>query len=562
MKTTSMSRSKHGKPYNCVWELTLACNLRCKHCGSRAGQARDDELNKDQCLDVVDQLAELGCELITLSGGEPTLRDDWDQIGRAIADKDILVNMVTNGVYKNGCSAENIGKRALDAGLCNLAVSIDGPEAIHDFIRGKGTFSNALNSIECFAEVGLPVSVLTTVNRLNLDLLEDVRRIAIDAGAWQWRLQLAKPMGNMHDNRELIIQPADLLTLLPTLAVLKRAGEIHLAIGDSIGYYGRTDKVLRGRGWRGRKESWQGCQAGMQAIGIEADGSIKGCLSLQAKFDGVDPFVEGNVKTSSLADIWNQPDAFAYNRDFDPDSLTGDCRSCKRSNICRGGAKCVAAAFCGHLGEDPYCYYRLLSKRREAALHKFVPPARTAAAALLISLGSMGCDDPEPTDPTNASDVRVSGDASDLSIDFLNVDVGDIGDEDPVSLLEYGVGPYPSRDVGDDETSAVLDIGSEADTHDVSQHDANDISETDANDGGNPDSASDAVDAPDGPDASDMEADAIDCMVEYASCLEDYGSGPPPEVQEQCCAPCEELPPGACYMDYGDPPPPWCCPSE
>ena len=72
------------KPSYCVWELTLACNQRCGHCGSRAGTPRPDELNTEECLQVVQSLAKLGCEVITLSGGEPTLRSDWYAIAREI----------------------------------------------------------------------------------------------------------------------------------------------------------------------------------------------------------------------------------------------------------------------------------------------------------------------------------------------------------------------------------------------------------------------------------------------------------------------------------------------
>ena len=57
------------RPLYCVWELTLACNLRCGHCGSSAGRARADELTTAEALDAVRQLAELDCRLITLSGG-------------------------------------------------------------------------------------------------------------------------------------------------------------------------------------------------------------------------------------------------------------------------------------------------------------------------------------------------------------------------------------------------------------------------------------------------------------------------------------------------------------
>ncbi|MBW2278846.1 MAG: radical SAM protein, partial [Deltaproteobacteria bacterium] len=64
-------------PMRGVFESTLGCNLRCRHCGSRAGQARPDELTAAECADLFDQLAELGMRWLTISGGEPTTRQDW-----------------------------------------------------------------------------------------------------------------------------------------------------------------------------------------------------------------------------------------------------------------------------------------------------------------------------------------------------------------------------------------------------------------------------------------------------------------------------------------------------
>ena len=60
-----------------VWEITLRCDLACRHCGSRAGHGRPDELTTAECLDVVRQLAELGTREVAIIGGEAYLRDDW-----------------------------------------------------------------------------------------------------------------------------------------------------------------------------------------------------------------------------------------------------------------------------------------------------------------------------------------------------------------------------------------------------------------------------------------------------------------------------------------------------
>jgi len=404
------------RPRNCVWEITLACNLRCGHCGSRAGRARPDELTTDECLDVVDQLAELGCELVTLSGGEPTLRPDWDRIAAAIHGRGIKVNLVTNGVYARPEDADDIARRAAAAGLSNIGVSVDGPPAVHDRIRGVGTFARTEDAIRRFVAAGVPVGVMTTVNTLNLAHLGEVRRLAMAAGASLWRLQLGKPMGHLSDRRDWVIAPRQLLDLVPQLARWKKEGGIHLAVGDSIGYYGPHDRALRGWGWRARSESWRGCQAGMQAIGIEADGGVKGCLSLQAKggvgpceapteAPGGDPFVEGNLRTTRLTDLWFQPGVFGFNRDFARDLLGGFCASCRYGDACRGGARCVTSANGGGLHDDEFCVYRQLVESRPASARSVAGGVAAAAAALLLTVGARPCQvipvEPPPVDCTN-----------------------------------------------------------------------------------------------------------------------------------------------------------------
>lgn len=402
---------RHWRPRNCVWELTLACNLRCGHCGSRAGHARPDELDTAECLSVVDQLAALGCELVTLSGGEPTLRADWDRVAGAVAARGMKVNLVTNGVYATPEEADRIARRAAGAGLANVGVSLDGPPAVHDRIRGVGTFARTVESIRRFRACGVPVGVMTTVNTLNVAHLAEVRQLAMAAGASLWRLQLGKPMGHLAEKRDWVLPPRQLLELVPQLARWKREGGIHLAVGDSIGYYGPDDRTLRGWGWRGRRESWRGCQAGLQAIGIEADGGVKGCLSLQAGQAGAcgaggrDPFVEGNVRTTPLTDLWFRPGVFAYNRDFTRDQLGGFCATCRHGAVCRGGARCVTSAAGGSLWDDEWCVHRQLVESRPAAARSALGGVAAAAAALLLTVGAKPCQviptEPPPVDCTN-----------------------------------------------------------------------------------------------------------------------------------------------------------------
>ena len=81
----------------CVWEITLACCFSCKYCGSRGGRARDNELTTEECLDVADQLAGLGCRRVSMIGGEVFMRRDWKDIVSRLTGHGINVNIITNG---------------------------------------------------------------------------------------------------------------------------------------------------------------------------------------------------------------------------------------------------------------------------------------------------------------------------------------------------------------------------------------------------------------------------------------------------------------------------------
>jgi MoaA/NifB/PqqE/SkfB family radical SAM enzyme len=387
------------RPHYCVWELTLACNLRCTHCGSDAGQRRADELSTAECLSTVDQLADLECKLLSLSGGEPTLREDWSRIAATAVRSGITVNMVTNGTTLTDDTAGQVA----EVGLANVGVSIDGPEPIHDDLRGPGTFRSVTRGIERLRARGVPVAALTHLNRKTLAALAQTHRLVSDLGVELWRLQLGKPMGRLSD-RELLLRPRDLLAAIPEIVRLRQLGPLMVTVGDSLGYYGPYEELIRRHPAYGPPRAWAGCQAGMYAIGIESDGGIKGCLSLQARLHGGvrDPFREGSLRERPLAEVWYDPEAFAFNRRWQLDDLEGACRRCDHAQLCRGGARCVAAAFTGGLADNPYCYHRQLQARKGARTERPALRQHLIASALSMGLGLLGAAGcggrPIPTD--------------------------------------------------------------------------------------------------------------------------------------------------------------------
>jgi len=354
-------RSFSFRPLACVWELTLTCNLHCKHCGSFAGPRREEELDLEECLDLADQLAALGCERVTLGGGEPTLHPHWHEIGRRLTDRGVQVNIISNGWRWTEAELE----RARHARLASVAFSLDGFEQDHDFMRREGSFARVVEAIDRSVAAGLPAAANTTVNSRNRRSLPELLQLLVSHGVFGWQIQFGTPTGELALHPELVIEPQDLLWLVPQIAELRSSqSALEILPGDDVGYYGRFEEALRQRG--GPIPFWIGCRAGCQVIGIESNGNIKGCLSLPSARNDEDRFVEGNVRHSSLEQIWNRPGAFAYNRELSEQQVGGFCSVCRYRTYCRGGCTWTAFAHTGGSGgegeqsrrDNSYCFYR------------------------------------------------------------------------------------------------------------------------------------------------------------------------------------------------------------
>jgi radical SAM protein with 4Fe4S-binding SPASM domain len=350
-------------PVYVVWEITLACNLKCIHCGSRAGHRRTDELSTEECIDIVRQLAELGTREISIIGGEAFIRRDWLTIVRAIRDHGIDCTMQTGG-YK---LSKDMIRAAADAGLLGLGVSLDGLEPLHDRLRGVvGSWREARRVLEDCRSVGLIASVNTQITSTVMPELPQLMDVIIDAGAKYWQVQLTVAMGHAVDNDAILLQPYELAELMPLLAGLHRTGRnrgLLLLPGNNIGYFGPYDVLWRGpdRGY------YSGCPAGQNAIGLEADGTLKGCPSL-----ATDRYGAGSVRDSSIAEMWATHPALQFNRNRGTEDLWGFCRDCYYAEACRGGCTWTADSLLGRRGNNPYCHHRVLSLARRGVRERIV----------------------------------------------------------------------------------------------------------------------------------------------------------------------------------------------
>lgn len=157
-------------------------------------------------------------------------------------------------------------------------------------------------------------------------------------------------MGRAADVADWLLQPSDMLDLVPRLgAIARRARERGCAVeaSNNLGYFGPFEGLLRRR-------HWQGCQAGRYTLGIEANGDVKGCPSLPSA-----PYVGGNLREQSLAEIWETA-TLRFTRDREPGELWGFCKTCYYADICRGGCSWTAHTLLGRRGNMPYCHHRAL----------------------------------------------------------------------------------------------------------------------------------------------------------------------------------------------------------
>ncbi|MBW2731716.1 MAG: radical SAM protein [Deltaproteobacteria bacterium] len=340
-------------PRQGVWEITLACNLRCGHCGSRAGEARPDELTTEEAFGVIDNLATLGCRHMTLAGGEPTLREDWPQLVGRLREKGVLPSLLSNGLTWT----RELCEHAKAAGIHHIGFSLDGLERTHDCVRkANDSYKKVLEAIDISVKAEVPVVAVTHITRRNIAQVEELHQLLHEHGVFIWQVQLGVPMGNMREDMEAVLPPEGVLELVPKIAEINQRGvSPRIVAADNIGYYGEHEEHLRRAGRR--IPFWLGCRAGIDVIGIESNGDVKGCLSLPSGLNDCSDFIEGNVRRQSLVDIWCNPEAFAYNRKFSTDQLKGSCAGCDYGEICRGGCTWTAVSNTGHPHDFPQCYH-------------------------------------------------------------------------------------------------------------------------------------------------------------------------------------------------------------
>ena len=323
------------------WECTLRCNLNCLHCGS---DCRKEEMPQDMPFSdfarVLDQIAlenEPSKIMIITTGGEPLVRKDIVECGREITRRRFIWGMVSNGMLLDTLKLQQL----INAGLKTIAISLDGFEAEHNWMRGNdNSFRRAVNAIKALTKSSITWDVITCVNARNFSSLSKFKDFLLGLGVTHWRLFTVFPMGRAANNTELQLTSEQFRLLMKFIREERGKGDIRVSYSCE-GYLG--DYELRVRDYPFF------CGAGINTASVRYDGAISGCLSIRSRFD------QGNIYNDNFMDVWNNRFGVFRNREW---MKQGTCSNCKVWNFCRGGAMHLREAE----GEMLACSYHKLQQ--------------------------------------------------------------------------------------------------------------------------------------------------------------------------------------------------------
>lgn len=302
------------------WECTLRCNLHCRHCGSDCKKLSGfADMPKDDFLRVLDNVAahtDPHSVFVIISGGEPLMRDDLEECGRAIYEKGFPWGMVTNGLYMTPKRF-----RALrNAGMHTATVSLDGLEEEHNRMRGNPkSFARAVDAIRTMAaEHDFVFDVVTCVNRSNYSQLDEVKELLISLGVKEWRVFTVFPVGRAAQHEDLQLSDEEFRGVMEFIKRTRSEGRIKASYGCE-GFLGNYEGDVR--------DHFYTCSAGVSVASVLIDGSISACTSIRSDYK------QGNIYSDDFWEVWTNRFAPYRDREW---MRKGDCGECKFFRYCRG----------------------------------------------------------------------------------------------------------------------------------------------------------------------------------------------------------------------------------
>ncbi|WP_296123694.1 TIGR04133 family radical SAM/SPASM protein [uncultured Bacteroides sp.] len=322
------------------WECTQRCNLHCKHCGSDCRRISDiPDMPAEDFLRVIDSITphvnpnEVN---VVITGGEPLMRDDLEDIGLSLYRRGYPWGLVSNGLYLTAARLQSL----MEAGLHAVTISLDGFADDHNWMRGHpDSYSRAMNAIRMLVhERELVWDVVTCVNRFNYPYLDKLKASLYSIGVRHWRLFTIFPVGRAAEHPEFQLTDEEFTGVMEFIKHARKEKKMHVNYGCE-GFLGSYEGDVR--------DYFFSCNAGVSVGSILADGSISACPSIRSNFS------QGNIYKDDFMDVWEKRFQPFRNREW---MKKGICADCGFFRYCEGNGM--------HLRDDKgellFCHFKRL----------------------------------------------------------------------------------------------------------------------------------------------------------------------------------------------------------
>lgn len=329
--------------------VTNKCNLKCKFCSVKAG-SYNDEIPLTRIKEIIDEAIKYGLSDLHLTGGEPTLRGDLEQIVSYAVSNGLNVRLITNGTLLPKQRLDSL----YDSGLKSIMISVDGTEEYHDKVRGvKGTYKKAYETLLYAKEKGMYVRANSVAWKDNceeiLKLLDIFNDLKIDV----YSIFLGSPLGYAIEQKDNTIDANDWKEFCNKVKEKVRNNNFYTKVVMEKGYlYSDEDpKSVLGLGGRGR-----GCYKITEFTDfllIRSNGDVYPCVFYSNESEPI-----GNIYKNSLKEIHDNFKNNELYKHYGEYPL--ECKSCKKVKYCHGGCRGYAK-LCKNdwFQKDPRCHDQL-----------------------------------------------------------------------------------------------------------------------------------------------------------------------------------------------------------
>jgi radical SAM protein with 4Fe4S-binding SPASM domain len=332
--------------------LTERCNLRCAHCYQSG--VGTDEMSLPEIRAIVaetDEMLKAWSEIhsvdfspsFNITGGEPFLRHDLYEVIDEIGGRGFETYLLTNGTLIDRKKATELSR----LGVNGVQVSGEGPEEVHERIRGKGSFSSSIRGIKHLLEAGLTVTLNVTLSDLNADYFPEIVSMASSLGVQRLGFSRLVPSGRGLGLLDKMIRREKMREIYRAISSLQTDG-LEIVTGDPV-----ATQMSCGDGSDTGPVATAGCAAGLSGLTILPDGTLTPCRRLFIPL--------GNARRDGLREVWATSAVLGRLRD--KSSYKGKCGRCERWATCRG-CRAIAYAYSrttgnpDFLAEDPQCFIR------------------------------------------------------------------------------------------------------------------------------------------------------------------------------------------------------------